>query len=118
MPDPAVPLALFDDLAELRDAALILAGIAACALALIFLLFVVKVSAIAYRIVRRLQRFHDHRVAGSVAAADEKLAAWLEADRWSARGLLELIQLAAQRVQARRAPPPKKRRLFGLLPPS
>lgn len=118
MPDAAVPLALFDDLAELRDAALILAGIAASALALIFLIFVVKASLVAYRIVRRLQRFHDNRVAGGVEAADDQLAAWLEADRWSARGLLELIQLAGQQVRARRAPPPKKRRLFGLLPPA
>ena len=118
MPDLTLPLALFDDLGELRDAALILAGIAASVVALACLAFVVKTSLVAFRVVRRLQRFHDSRVAGGVAAADDKLAAWLEADRWSARGIMELIQLAAQQVQARRSPPPKKRRLFGLLPPS
>lgn len=111
-------LAVFEDLGELRDAVLVLAGIAACVVAFIGLLAVLKCSLMAYRIVRRLQRFHDHRIAGNVAAADAKLAAWLEEDRWSARGILELLQLAAQRVQDRRRPPPRKRRLFGLLPPA
>ncbi len=113
-----VELAIFEDLAELRDAVLILAGIGLCIVAFAFLAVIVKCSLIAYRIVRRLQRFHDHRIAGNVALADAKLAAWLEEDRWSARGILELLQLAAQRVQDRRNPPPKKRRLFGLLPPA
>ena len=114
-------LAVFEDLGELRDAVLILAGIAAGVVAFLFLLVVVKCSLIAYRIVRRLERFHERRIAGNVAAADARLAAWLEEDRWSARGILELLQLAAQRVQGvqeRRRPPPKKRRLFGLLPPA
>jgi len=113
-----VELAIFDSWAELRDAVLILAGIATCVAAFIGLLIVLKLSLTAYRVVRRLERFHERRVAGSVAAADARLAAWLEEDRWSARGLLELIQLAAQKVQERRAPPPKKRRFFGLLPPT
>jgi len=113
-----VELAIFDSWAELRDAVLILAGIAACVAAFIGLLIALKLSLTAYRVVRRLERFHERRVAGSVAAADARLAAWLEEDRWSARGLLELIQLAAQKVQERRAPPPKKRRFFGLLPPA
>ncbi len=111
-------LAVFEDLGELRDAVLILVGIAACGVAFIALLAVLRFSLMAFRIVRRLQRFHDHRIAGNVATADAKLAAWLEEDRWSARGILELLQLAAQRVQERRNPPPKKRRLFGLLPPA
>ena len=111
-------LAVFEDLGELRDAVLILAGIAACVVAAIALLAVIKLSLIAFRTVRRLQRFHDRRIAGNVAAADARLAAWLEEDRWSARGILELLQIAAQRVQERRSPPPKKRRLFGLLPPA
>lgn len=111
-------LAVFDDLAELRDAVLILAGIAACLVAFLFLVAVLKLSLTAFRVVRRLERFHERRIAGNVALADARLAAWLEEDRWSARGILELLQLAAQRVQARRAPPPKKRRLFGLLPPA
>ena len=111
-------LAVFDDLGELRDAVLILTGIAACVVALLLLLAVLKFSLTAYRIVRRLERFHERRIAGNVAAADAKLAAWLEEDRWSPRGILELLQLAAQRVQERRNPPPKKRRLFGLLPPA
>lgn len=111
-------LAVFEDLGELRDAVLILAGIGLCVVAFLFLAAVVKCSLIAFRIVRRLQRFHDHRLAGNVAAADARLAAWLEEDRWSARGILDLLQLAAQRVQERRNPPPKKRRLFGLLPPA
>ena len=111
-------LAIFEDLAELRDAVLILAGIGLCIVASLFLAAVLKFSLTAYRIVRRLERFHDRRIAGNVAAADAKLAAWLEEDRWSARGILELLQLAAQRVQERRNPPPRKRRLFGLLPPA
>ena len=111
-------LAVFDDLAELRDAVLILAGIGAALVAFLFLAGVVKFSLTAYRIVRRLGRFHAHRIDGNVAAADAKLAEWLEQDRWSPRGMLELIQLASQRVQERRNPPPKKRRLFGLLPPA
>ena len=111
-------LAVFRDLGELRDAVLILAGIGACLAAFVLLLGTVKCSLGAYRIVRRLERFHDRRIAGNVASADVKLAAWLEEDRWSARGLVELLQIAAQRVQARRQPPPKKRRLFGLLPPA
>ncbi len=111
-------LAVFDDLAELRDAVLILAGIGAALAAFLFLVAVVKVSLTAYRIVRRLERFHDRRIDGSVAAADARLAAWLEQDRWSARGMMELIQLAAQQVQERRNPPARKRRLFGLLPPA
>lgn len=113
-----VELAVFDDLAELRDAVLILAGIGACIVAFLFLATVLKCSLIAYRMVRRLERFHERRIAGNVATADAKLAAWLEEDRWSARGILELLQLSAQRVQQRRSPPPKKRRLFGLLPPA
>ena len=111
-------LAVFEDLGELRDAVLILAGIGACIVALTFLVVVTKLSLLAYRIVRRLERFHERRIAGTVATADAKLAAWLEENRWSARGILELVQLAAQRVQERRNPPPKKRRLFGLLPPA
>lgn len=111
-------LAVFRDLAELRDAVLILVGIGGCVVALFFLAAVVKFSLMAFRVVRRLQRFHERRIAGNVAAADAKLAAWLEEDRWSARGILEVLQLAAQQVQARRDPPPKKRRLFGLLPPA
>ena len=111
-------LAVFEDLGELRDAVLILAGIGACVVAVTFLVVVTKLSLLAYRIVRRLERFHERRIAGNVATADAKLAAWLEEDRWSARGILELVQLAAQRVQERRNPPPKKRRLFGLLPPA
>ncbi len=111
-------LAVFDDLAELRDAVLILAGIAACLVAFVGLLIVLKLSLTAYRVVRRLERFHERRVTGSVAAADAQLTAWLEADRWSPRGILELIQLAARKVEQRRNPPPKKRRLFGLLPPA
>lgn len=111
-------LAVFEDLAELRDGVLILAGIGAGLVALLFLIGVVKFSLMAYRIVRRLERFHERRISGNVAAADAKLAAWLEEDRWSARGMLELLQLAASRVQERRSPPPKKRRLFGLLPPA
>lgn len=111
-------LAVFEDLAELRDAVLILAGIGGCLVAMLFLVAVVKCSLLAYRIVRRLERFHERRIAGNVAAADAKLAAWLQEDRWSARGILEVLQLAAQQVQARRDPPPKKRRLFGLLPPA
>ncbi|MXV80537.1 MAG: hypothetical protein F4X58_02595 [Chloroflexi bacterium] len=111
-------LAVFEDLAELRDAVLILAGIGGCVVALLFLAAAVKFSLVAYRIVRRLERFHERRIAGNVAAADAKLAAWLEEDRWSVRGVLEVLQLAAQQVQARRDPPPKKRRLFGLLPPA
>ena len=113
-------LAVFDDLAELRDAVLILAGIGACVVAFVFLALVVKCALIGYRVVRRLERFHERRIAGNVAAADARLAAWLAEDRWSARGILELLQLAAQRAQQaqeRRRPPPKKRRLFGLLPP-
>ena len=106
-------LAVFDDLGELRDAVLILTGIAACVVALLLLLAALKFSLTAYRIVRRLERFHERRIAGNVAAADAKLAAWLEEDRWSPRGILELLQLAAQRVRERRNPPPKKRRLFG-----
>lgn len=105
-------LAVFRDLAELRDAVLILAGIGGCVVALLLLAVVVKFSLLAFRIVRRLERFHERRIAGSVAAADAKLAAWLEEDRWSARGILEVLQFAAQQVQARREPPPKKRRLF------
>ena len=111
-------LAVFQDFAELRDAVLILAGGAAALAAFIFLLILTKLSLTAYRVVRRLERFHERRIAGSVAAADAKLAAWLEEDRWSARGMLELAQIAAQQVQARRNPPPRKRRLFGLLPPA
>ncbi|MDE2746764.1 MAG: hypothetical protein OXI41_12375 [Chloroflexota bacterium] len=111
-------LAVFRDLAELRDAVLILAGIGACLVALLFLLAVLKCSLIAFRIVRRLERFHERRIVGNVVAADARLAAWLEEDRWSARGILELLQMAAQGVQQRRSPPPRKRRLFGLLPPA
>ena len=111
-------LAVFDDLAELRDAVLILVGIAAGIVAFAALVAVIRLSLTAYRVVRRLQRFHDQRIAGSVSAADAQLAAWLAEDRWSARGLLELVQIASQRVQARRQPPPRKRRLFGLLPPA
>lgn len=113
-----VELAIFEDLAELRDAVLILAGIGLCIVAFAFLAVIVKFSLIAYRIVRRLQRFHDHRIAGNVAVADAKLAAWLEEERWSASGILELLRLAAQGIRARRSPPPKQRRLFGLLPPA
>lgn len=111
-------LAVFQDLGELRDGVLILAGIGAALVAFVFLVLVTKASLVAFRIVRRLERFHDRRIAGNVAAADAKLAAWLEQDRWSAQGMLELLQIAAQRVQERRNPPPKKRRLFGLLPPT
>ncbi len=111
-------LAVFEDVAELRDAVLILAGGAAALVAFIFLLLVARLSLTAYRVVRRLERFHERRIAGSVATADAKLAAWLEEERWSARGMLELVQIASQRVQERRNPPPKKRRLFGLLPPA
>ena len=116
-----VELAVFEDLAELRDAVLILAGIGACLVAFVFLAVMVKCSLVAYRVVRRLERFYERRIDGTVAAADAKLAAWLEEDRWSARGILELLQLAAQQAQQardRRHPPPKKRRLFGLLPPA
>ena len=111
-------LAVFADLGELRDAVLIIAGIAACIVACIALLASIRFALMAFRIVRRLQRFHERRIVGNVAAADAKLATWLEEDRWSARGMLELLQLAAQRVQERRNPPPRKRRLFGLLPPA
>lgn len=111
-------LAVFQDLGELRDGVLILAGIGVALVAFMFLVAVVKASLVAYRIVRRLERFHEGRIAGNVAAADAKLAAWLEQDRWSAQGMLELLQIAAQRVRQRRNPPPKKRRLFGLLPPT
>ena len=113
-----VELAVFENFAELRDAVLILAGCAAALAAFIFLLIVIRLSLTAYRTVRRLERFHERRIAGSVAAADAKLAVWLEEDRWSARGMLELAQIAAQKVQERRSPPPKKRRLWGLLPPA
>ncbi|MCY3567601.1 MAG: hypothetical protein OXH38_03170 [Chloroflexi bacterium] len=112
-----VELAVFDDLAELRDAVLILAGIGAALVAFLFLVAVVKVALSAYRIVRRLERFHERRIDGNVAVADARLADWLAQERWSPRGMLELVQLAAQQVQERRRPPPKKRRLFGLLPP-
>ena len=112
-------LALFDDWAELRDAVLILAGIAASLVALVFLLVTIRLSLRAYRIVRRLERFHERRLAGSVAAADAQLQKWLEEDRWSAQGILELIRIAAGKVEARRnPPPPPKRRLFGILPPA
>ncbi len=110
MPD----LAIFDSWTDLRDGVLILAGIAACVAMLIALAIVLKLSLVAYRIVRRLERFHERRIAGAVAAADAQLVAWLEQDRWSARGLFELLQLASQRVQERRRPPPKQRRWFGL----
>ena len=99
-------LAVFEDLAELRDAVLILAGIGACVVALVFLT------------VRRLEQFHERRIAAGVVHADAQLAAWLKEDRWSPRGMLELLRLAAGKVQQRRTPPPKKRRLFGLLPPA
>ena len=113
-----VELAIFDDLAELRDAVLVLAGIGAALVAFVFLVVVLQFSLTAYRIVRRLERFHERRIDGNVAVADAKLAAWLEEERWSAKGILELVQLAAQQVQERRKPPEKKRRLFGLLPPA
>ncbi len=111
-------LAVFEDLSELRDAVLILVGIAACAVVLGFLVFVIKCSLTAWRVARRLERFHARRVDGTVEAADAQLAAWLEEDRWSLRGMLDLVRVAARRVQDRRRPPPKKRRLFGLLPPA
>ncbi len=111
-------LAVFEDLAELRDAVLIVVGVTACAAALVFLVLVVKVSLTAWRVARRLERFHARRIEGAVEAADARLAAWLEEDRWSPRGMLELIRIAARRAQERRRPPPKKRRLFGLLPPA
>ena len=47
-----VELAVFDDLAELRDAVLVLAGIGAALVAFVFLVAMVKFSLTAYRIVR------------------------------------------------------------------
>ena len=115
-------LALFDSWAELRDVLVIMAGIAASLVALVILLVIFKLSLVAYRVVRRLERFHERRLVGSVAAADAQLGAWLEQDRWSAEGMLELLRIAAskiaRKVEARRNPPaPPKRSLFGLLPP-
>ncbi len=110
-------LAVFRDLAELRDAVLILAGIAAAVAAFAFLLFVVWTSLKVYRFVRRLERLHDGRFAPAVSRADQQLAQWLAGDRWSARGMAELVQAGAARVP-RRKEPPKKRRFFGLLPPT
>ena len=46
-------LAVFEDVAELRDAVLILAGGAAALVAFIFLLLVARLSLTAYRVVRR-----------------------------------------------------------------
>lgn len=112
-------LAIFSDWAEMRDAVMILAGIGASLVALVFLLATIKLSLTAFRVVRRLERFHERRLAGSVATADARLQAWLEEDRWSASGIWELVRIAAREVEARRKPPPPpKRRFFGILPPS
>ena len=117
MTGPELILAVFRDLAELRDAVLILAGIAAAVVAFIFLVIVLWTSLKAYRLVRRLERLHDGRIAPAVTRTDQQLAQWLAEDRWSARGLAELAQAGAARVR-RRKEPPRKRRLFGLLPPA
>lgn len=112
-------LAVFDDLAELRDAVLILVAAVVCVVAFVGLLIVTKLSLIALRVVRRLQRFHDNRIDGAIESADAKLALWMEEERWSARGLLELLQLARAEVRRRRQPPPQPgrwQRLIGLLP--
>ena len=110
-------LAVFRDLAELRDAVLILAGIGAAVVAFIFLLVVLWVSLKAYRFVRRLERLHDGRLAPALSQADQQLAQWLAEDRWSARGIAELAQTGVARVRQRRQPP-RRRRFFGLLPPA
>ena len=109
------------DTVELRDGVMAAAGIGFALLALVFLLLNIKLSLTAYRTVRRLERFQERRLAGSVAAADAQLAAWLEAGRWTPKGLWELAQLAnkeAKAFQERRRPKPKPRRFFGLLPPA
>ena len=110
-------LAVFRDLAELRDAVLILVGIAAAVAAFIFLVVVLWTSLKAYRFVRRIERLHDGRLAPAVSRADQQLAQWLAEDRWSARGMAELAQAGTARIR-RRKEPPRKRRLFGLLPPA
>ena len=105
------------ELADLRDLILVIAIAGLGVVALGCLILVLVAGRIGWRVIRRAQRLHDERVSVFI----ERLDGWIEratrADGsvdWSF--LRPLAQRAFDRVRGRRKP--KKRRLWGLLPPA
>ena len=103
-------------IAEVRDVALIAGAISLGVLGVGWLLAVAIAGRIGWRALRRLQRLHD----GQVGAFLERLDGWaraatLEDGRVDWAGIARAAMDARGRWQERRRP--KRRRLFGLLPP-
>jgi len=119
MPDLLDP-AILSTLTDIRDGVLALLAIGAAVILLALLIALFAVSRRALRIVRWMQRQHDNRAAAGLDWLNHQLSQSLADDRWSPNGLLATLRSvasAASAVAAKRRRP-KKRRLFGLLPPA
>ena len=104
-------------IAEVRDVALIIGVIALGAAGLGWLLVVAFAGRIGWRALRRLQRLHDERIETFL----ERLDGWargatLDDGRVNWAGIARAAVEARGRWRERRRP--KRRRLFGLLPPA
>ena len=104
-------------LAELRDLILVIAIAGLGVVALGYLVLVLVAGRIGWRAIRGARRLHDERVSVFIERLDDWTKRATRADGsvdWSF--LRPLAQRAFDRVRGRRKP--KKRRLWGLLPPA
>ena len=122
MIDPALlgeSLTALSTLTDIRDGVLVALGIGIALILLVGLVILLLLSLRALRTLRWLRRTHDQRVAQGLSAVDERLAAWLAEGRWEPQGVRDLFRdAAAAGMERRERRKPKKRRLWGLLPPA
>ena len=103
-------------LEEWRDIGLIAIAVGFGALSLIWLLVLLFAGRIGFRIIRALQRAHDHRLQGALEGVERRQRSWREEGLFDPQNAGELLRrTAALRPRRRRKP---KRRLWGLLPPA
>ena len=105
------------ELSELRDLILVIAVAGLGLIALGYLVLILIAGRIGWRMVRGAQRLHDERVASFLERLDGLAKQATHEDgslNWQA--LRPVAQAALARVRGRRKP--KKRRLWGLLPPA
>ena len=103
-------------LSEWRDIGLMVIAVGFGVLSLLWLIALLIVGRISFRILRALRRAHDARLLGALESAKQRQRSWREDGLLEPQGALELARRLADLRPRRRSKP--KRRLWGLLPPA